>query len=586
MSLGSELEKRAKQIQLTEHLSSKDYILETEVMRTIQEYLQTGGKPLDVITMLSTNYKGYAEMVNLISYLYIYVFEMEPEDVTKMIIQHLFQLIIQQFDPQKVDTLFKQSTSAPVWLSNMIKSPEWQPLINDLHKMYPDCLILNYAIQKISQLNQKEDELITNISGKETFENFNVAITNLIGKLIDLNQENEYEDQKKEKETELKRKKIFKTLLELSCKTQYNFLYTIVLLNNVMERSSKSLKRIIQEMINTIEERYQSVVWKMYIQTSEISKYSKVCQPVYNMLRKQNTSAGDIRKLYLEYLNDNLINRPPIEIIRIPQLIEYLIEDIFNPQKRVTQVVNERISLLALIVHNSEIENIDRMSSTELKREIESTISAIRTMKRVCANEVLIISDLENRYKEIKKTIKIPVISVAILKWIEMSLTKTAYNSPKNIMIIQLELIKEIIYSHKQLQDRTLNVLQKWLLIKIDYTILLALEMKKLVIELLVELMKISKVMEVMKIFQDSRLDRALIRHFVIKIIEFLEPPFSKSFFEIFSSFLTKTTTIRSVVNTPALGDVIIFLKNCSNSSFITKEQAKVLNEIQKKMLK
>lgn len=57
--------------------------------------------------------------------------------------------------------------SAPKWLDIMISMPEWRDMIYQLSEKNKDCMMLNFAIQKISEAGHQDE--IANVSSVTNF---------------------------------------------------------------------------------------------------------------------------------------------------------------------------------------------------------------------------------------------------------------------------------------------------------------------------------------------------------------------------------------------------------------------------------
>ncbi|RUP47541.1 TH1 protein-domain-containing protein [Jimgerdemannia flammicorona] len=130
-----------------------DSIMEPTVHSTLGEFLKVGGSAIEVITSLSESYAGLAPMCDLVS-TWGKELDMDGEAVMRGILR---ELLMEKFDPQSVDEEFMSGQvhaacliTSPDWLDQMIEDPFWRQVIYELSEKYQQCLLLNFAIQKIS----------------------------------------------------------------------------------------------------------------------------------------------------------------------------------------------------------------------------------------------------------------------------------------------------------------------------------------------------------------------------------------------------------------------------------------------------
>lgn len=80
--------------------------------------------------------------------------------------------IIKSFDSNKADEIFKKYSKPPSWLEFMITKQEWRDLIYQLSEKYPQSLMINYAIQRISESGHLSEIATVSTSAATTFRVF------------------------------------------------------------------------------------------------------------------------------------------------------------------------------------------------------------------------------------------------------------------------------------------------------------------------------------------------------------------------------------------------------------------------------
>lgn len=72
---------------------------------SICRFLKAGGSPERVVQLLSDNYTGVAQTVNLLAEWMIQA-GVDIKEVQEMVESHLKEMIIRTFDPKKADSIF------------------------------------------------------------------------------------------------------------------------------------------------------------------------------------------------------------------------------------------------------------------------------------------------------------------------------------------------------------------------------------------------------------------------------------------------------------------------------------------------
>jgi negative elongation factor C/D len=81
-----------------------------------------------VVHLLAENYRGYAEMANLMSS-WLVASGLDADEVSEIVKEKLKAVLMEKFSPSQADSIFAEMQSAPHWLDVMIEHPEWRALI-------------------------------------------------------------------------------------------------------------------------------------------------------------------------------------------------------------------------------------------------------------------------------------------------------------------------------------------------------------------------------------------------------------------------------------------------------------------------
>ncbi|XP_018574865.1 negative elongation factor D isoform X2 [Anoplophora glabripennis] len=534
-----------------EKFSTSDYIMEPGIFSQLKRYFQSGGNPLQVIEELSQNYTAVAQMANLIAE-WLIIGGVKVTDVQAMVENHLKEMILKTFDPKKADTIFTEEGETPAWLTQLIEHPTWRSLIYRLAEEYPDCLMLNFTIKLISDAGFQGE--ITSIStAAQQLEVFSRVLKTSISSF--LTNPEEWQNTSKE-------------CAKMVCHGQHTYVYSQVIIH-ILARESKggsSMKRLSQEITKCAQKNGNDVT-PITMALNGASAYPTACQALTAMLSKNTLNPADITVLYRNF---NAPDPPPIDLIRTPQFLELLVDSLFKPGVKLNPDYKPKyIHLLAYAASVSEIQPKKGQKRVSNKDELQPTVRAIETVHNIC-NGNKGSSELIAELSTIYQSLKFPVVSVGIIRWVECTVTEPSYfklcteHTP-----IHLALLDEVVTLHPLLHNQVLDLLIRLFESKQDeLEILVQLEMRKMVLDRMVNLLCSGCVVPVVKYikqcWQRGDTDISLIRYFVTEVLETIGPPYSSEFVHLFMPMVENdeiTGTMRGDGENDPVSEFIVHCK-------------------------
>ncbi|KAF2071809.1 hypothetical protein CYY_006870 [Polysphondylium violaceum] len=494
--------------QCESQLQIPDSIMSINVPSLMKEYIDVGGQPRDVIKFLSESYKGYAQMCNLICH-WLRLSGLPDQEVMDSFANHLKDIIMKKFDPKVADTIF--SSSPPLWLDEMIADAQWRSLIYQLSEEHKNCLMLNFAIQRISDAGYQNE--IASLSTASTyFSVFNKVLLDSLSHLITLDEitiTNSIDEFKK-----------------VCCQNQHTYLYAQACIQQLMKTNPKAsaLKRISQELeLETVKKSKASQ--KITLMMSGISKYPAIMPPITSLLMSNTTTTGDIIKLYNEYTK---ADPPPVEFLRYPSFLDLLISDLFTPGKVIH--AQHKGKWIYLVAYSVSVGNDGK------KDHLDETIKSIEKIINICQSNP-VGSELQNVVPILKENLDLPIISMGVMQWIKFNLTDSTNISSYNTLCvpIYLDFLRDICQRHPLHRSVILKVLVAHFEIEAqDLDSLSALEMRKTVIDNIVYLFGSGYVLPVLDVIESwtPKIDPSLTRYFTNQVLDIVEPPYSEIFME------------------------------------------------------
>ncbi|GLV33783.1 TH1 [Carabus blaptoides fortunei] len=533
-----------------EKFATPDYIMEPGIFAQLKRYFQAGGNPEQVIEQLSHNYTAVAQTANLLAE-WLILGGVNVTDVQAMVENHLKDMILKTFDPKKADTIFTEEGETPAWLTEMIEHPTWRSLIYRLAEEYPDCLMLNFTIKLISDAGFQGE--ITSIStAAQQIEVFSRVLKTAITGF--LNNTEDWQNSIQE-------------CAKMVCHGQHTYVYSQVLIH-VLAREPKggcSMKRLSQEITRCAQQKHD--VTPITMALNGAAGHPQACQALTSMLSRNTLNPADITVLFRNYSNPD---PPPIDLIRTPQFLELLVDALFKPGVKLNPEHKPKyVYLLAYAASVCESVSKKGQKKTINKEELKPTMQAIETVHSICnvnKGSSELIADIATLYQ----CMRFSVVSVGVVRWVKCTVTEASYfKLSTEHCPIHLALLDEVVTCHPLLHPAVLELLVQLFESKQDeLEILVQLEMRKMVLDRMVNLLSAGYVVPVVKYikqcWQKGDTDISLIRYFVTEVLEGIGPPYSSEFVHLFMPMVENeeiTGTMRGDGENDPVSEFIVYCK-------------------------
>lgn len=504
-------------------MAQPDFVMEPSVFNHVRLFLEAGGKVNAMVDVLANNYNATAQMVNLFAE-WLIMTGMETNEVQQIVEDHLKQMIIKHFDPQKADRIFSDENDAnqtPDWLTKIIGHPSWRSLIYKLAEMYPDCMMLLFTIKLISDAGFQGE--ITSIStASQQLEVFARILKTLTTNILSGGEEDS------EKNTT--------EFCKMICHGEHTYLYSQAILTLLAKdsRGSANIKRLSQEVAKYAQQnRHDATPITMSLMGT--AAHPRIHSALSSMLAKNYLNPADMTTLYREYQGPD---PPSVSFIRIPLFIDLMLDSLFKPGSRINPEHRPKyIYLLSYAV--SVVEQINRGGRKSVNKDhLEYTSSALDKVATICQEKkgsIELLCEVNTLYQYIK----IPVVAMGILRWVKYTVSEPSYfQLSTDHTPIHLALLDEISIHHNTLHEKVLELLIDLMEIEPeDMEVLQQLQVKRVIIDRMVHLVSRNYVIPIIKhmrkCWQKQDTDVSLIRYFVTEVLEIIEPPYSQEFIHI-----------------------------------------------------
>ncbi|CAG2106667.1 unnamed protein product [Medioppia subpectinata] len=511
---------------------ARDYIMEPGIVQTLGRYFQAGGAPEVVVDLLADNYHAIAQTANLLAE-WLIMTGMTIAEVQTLVEQHLKHMIVKHFDPIKADSIFSnETTGTPAWLTEMIAHQPWRALVYKLAEDYPDCLMLTFTVKLISDAGFQGE--ITSIStASQQLEVFSRILKTAINGFLESGGDDTLDTSATE-------------FTKMVCHGEHTFLYSQAMMN-VLAQESKggaAIKRLSQEISNYAQKHGHDAT-PILLALNGAAAHPRVSQALSAMLAKNALNPADITVLYKAY---QAPDAPPVELLRVPQFLDLLLDSLFKPLCRLHPEHKPKYIYLlayAAAVHESPSatagagKKAGARKAVVSKDELKGTHQAIEKVSAICT-EKKGSSELLPELSALFQCIRYPVCALGMCHWVRSVVSeRTYFQLSTEHTPLHLALLDEVTTCHTTLHPRVLDLyVTVFESTQEELEVLAQLEVKKMLLDRMVHLLSRGCVVPVVQYIKQcidrGETDMSLIRYFVCEVLDVITPPFTADFVQLF----------------------------------------------------
>ncbi|ESN92288.1 hypothetical protein HELRODRAFT_157967 [Helobdella robusta] len=517
--------------------TAPDYIMESDICAQIGRYFRANGPIEQLVQLLSTNYVGIAQMVNLLAEWLIQA-GIDIKDVQDMVEQHLLNMIFKYFDPKKADSIFTDSGETPPWLVQMIDFQTWRNLFYKLAELISDA--------------GHQGEITSVSTACHQLEVFSRVLRTFISTFLEGGED--------------VLEKILPEFNRMVCHGEHTYLYSQLVMNILSQeqKGGANIRRLCQEVNKSAKSRGLDVT-PIILLLSGASQHPETCQALSSMLSRNELNPADITVLYKWYSSNN---PPPAELIRSPQFLDLFLDALFKPGSQINP--EHKSKYIYILSYASCVVEVWKkgVRRSVNREELESTISSLEEGHMLCS-EIKTYTELLADVNSFFHCIKSPVVSMGIIKWIYATLTKPGYfltnteHTP-----LHLILLDEIATNHPLLHKNIFQLLVQLFEFQFaDIDDIFRLNLKKTILDRLVHLISCGYVLPVISFIHDcwkgANTDVSLIRHFVTELLDMIAPPYSPEFVQAFYPMIESKDITGSLRQSNENDPISEFISNC-----------------------
>ncbi|KAI9499653.1 TH1 protein [Zychaea mexicana] len=496
-------------------LTQQDAILQPDIYTTAFEpFIANGGAPMDAVSALSESYVGYPSMIKVAAD----AASVMGIDCQAILRETVKNKLMNKFDPKAIDRalLNSQSPASMDWLDGLVHDTEWRHMIYELLNKYPRCEFLNFAIMRMAEggYQQEVAQLRTASSYVKVY---NYILNDAFAKLGG--------------EDDIGFEENLPALLRVCSDQQHTYLYALVLIQRLYEEFNDiSFLRLAKELEKAAIARGQHELVYI-IKSCTLNMPQNLATALKAIRASRQPTPGDLMTIYNIYTS---AHAPSVYFIRDYDFIVLMLQALYVPDavpNMKPDLVDKLISLLAYATAYNDSKPRDQQEDNlrRVGRALKNLHKSLQ--KKTGAN-------FSGAMIEIVEGMQVPAASMGILLWIEYISTRTQYYDTyyrtSEVPLPHL-LLDEIASIHPLQQPIVLEVIKRCFLHPYqNFAPETLAALQKQWIERLVHLVELNYTLPVLKFIRNvaREIDYSLTVHFVTKVLELAQAPYSVEFVE------------------------------------------------------
>ncbi|KAJ2724883.1 hypothetical protein GGI07_001632 [Coemansia sp. Benny D115] len=507
-----------------------DSIMEPTTTQFVDQYLQAGGAPFNIMHMLTSSYEGLAAMANMVNK---EVMGAYGSDDCAAITEAVSKKIVDKFDSEKADAEYNRTQRLPEYIEDMIEHMAWRKTIYRLSELNPKSTMIGAALQRIAEKGLQSE--MTSLSSASLHTHlFYPLFVECFERIAPADDENI--------------KERMKELIGTVCRSEHTYFVAQYILMKVREKlgpQAESVRRVEQELESYMLENYNqpqlAVHFRLLLDGMSIGGDDPVANAVAAIIQSGHSSPGDVMVLYKQYHGAFVAKKPlpPLNILRNKRVLLPMIEQAFGhlwgavAQNTRTDLMEKYMWLIACATHCTD-EDPNQINLGEIQ-------SLIARMKEVRDGLPIrpIQTILNSHINKILGWIEVPILARVVVLWIRDLLTYddyTYYNTyfHSSEVPIPLLLLEEVAYRHPLLKPLVFEAYKETFESTVpDFTPEKQIRLQKVAINRMAVLVQLSYSLPILRYFvaRAEGIDESVLSYFVYRTLVQFEAPYPKDFY-------------------------------------------------------
>ena len=503
-------------------LQEADAILAPDILERLRDYVAAQGSPQAAVEALSSSYEGYPQVCNV---LLDWMGLVGMEGGEELVVEHLKKGIVAKYDPKLTRNLF-EATSTPGWVMFMISQPVWRELFYTLSERYPEDLLVNFAIRNISEDTANAGELSS--LKKSAVHSFSVFARIMASHLTDLLAE-----------PHPLVSPVWPEFVALTTQAENTFLFALVFLSSARKHYASlaatddpvcsALLRFEEELVTGVPADRAPMFRKLTARLSGLLEYPSLASAMISMFQSEHpsTTPGDIIRIHKLFLENGASARdtsPPLDLVADADLVDLLITDCFVEPKAVSPKHRGKyLSVLALL-GSGDYDAVPGLTATLRKLQKIVLAKPFGPKLDATVDELVMLAAQH------------PVAAAAVIAYAHAGLTfPSQYSTTSHDAAVYFSLFNSVAASTPSLAPKLLSVYEELLFVENPLGEDTEAEgFSRMVMDCISFLILVSYAEPVFSLVSSwstkELVDKALIRHFLLNVLQMVSPPLEADF--------------------------------------------------------
>ncbi|KAJ1966249.1 hypothetical protein GGI12_000211 [Dipsacomyces acuminosporus] len=524
--------KKMAQEEAKNEFSRLDAIMEPTTVSFVEQYLEAGGAPFNIMNLLMGSYEGLAAMANMVT---ADILRTHGNDGGAAAILDTINLkIVESFDPAAADLEFSNTQQLPEYIEAMLPHQVWRKTIYRLSERYPKSTMISAAIQRIADQGFQAEMTSLNSASLHTHV-FYSLLAECIEKIPPADDGNLRERMQE--------------LITTVCRKEHTYFVAQFVLRNVREKlgvNGAAVWKIEDElesyMLDTYDRPQLVINMRLLLEGFTVGGNDAVANSVGSIIQAAHAAPGDVVTLYKQYHGAVASGKPvpPVRILRNDRVLLPIVEQVFGhlwgstEQNQRADLMDKYIWLIAYATLCSDDANghVDTSSMQQLIAQMKAVreelpFRPIQTGFHKVINKVL-------------EWISTPILAHVVLMWVRDMLSYGNYTYYEmyfrsSEVPVPLLLLEEIAYRQPLQKALVFAAYRESFESKVpSFPAEKQIRLQKVVINRMSVLVQLSYAVPVLRYFNDNAryMDESIIVYFIHRTLAQFEAPFPKEFYE------------------------------------------------------
>ncbi|KAJ2608961.1 hypothetical protein EV177_004700 [Coemansia sp. RSA 1804] len=560
--------KRLAQEESKNEFSKLDAIMEPTTSAFVDQYLEAGGAPFNIMNLLVFSYEGLAAMSNMV---HSDIAAVYGNGEKSAILDTVSRKIVESFDVKKADVEYDKAQQLPAYINEMITHRVWRRTIYKLNEVYPKSTMLGAALQQIADRGYQAEMTSLNSTSLHA-QVFYPLLVECFEKIAPADNENV-----QARMSELR---------NAACRSEKTYILAQYALQNICNKlgnkATASVRRIEQELESYMLDNYDlpqlAIHIKLLLNGRVVGGDDDVANAIVDIIQSTHAAPGDVMVLYKQY--HNAFSRgqsvPPAGLLRDERVFLPMMDQAFGhiwssmPINTRTDMMDKYLWLIAYATLFDDNEQSDP-SKRDALAQLVSQMKELREDIPIHPNQ----THFNRIIRKVIEWIDVPVLARIVVFWIrdmlsydEFSYYETYFHSSE--VPIPLLLLEEISYRHPLLKPLVFSVYKESFESKVQgFLPEKQIRLQKVISNRLAALVQMNYALPVIKYIsqQVDIVDETVTVYFIYKTVAQFEPPFTDEFCTPMLRLIERVADSVKIAREKELTPIREFLQNVDQSS-------------------